>query len=355
MDRPPDFEFGAWDQTYPRWHAEGLPASVTGCDEGIIRWFHTDEEEFAPSPWVDIGLRPGFEWKILEERGDHQFLQDGDGAVVERLRPELGASIPRYIRYAIADRKDWDKIRDERLNPADPRRIPADLDEACRRSFSADTPVTLSCGSLYGWLRNWMGMERLSEALMEEEDWVAEMMEHLTQLMLVGFARLAGKCRIDAGHWWEDMCFKNGPLLSPAMFSRLMVPRYRRVTDFLRRECGCDFHVVDCDGRIDELAALWVDAGVNVMFPLEAAHTDGFGIAARLGSRVALRGYFDKRALIAGPEAIDREFDRLAPLLAAGRFIPHTDHRVPPDVSLASYRHYRRRKCALLGKAYREG
>lgn len=355
VDRPPDLEFGAWDQTYPRWHAEGMPESFRGCDEGIIRYFHTDDETWTPGPWVDIGLRPGFEWTLIEVRGEHHVIRDGDGAIVEQLRPELGASIPTYLRYAISTRKDWERVRDERLKLDDPGRIPADLDAACARSLTAGTPQTVWCGSLYGWLRNWMGVERLSEALMEEPDWVEEMMEHLTLLMLAGYRRLAGKCRLDAGHWWEDMCYKSGPLLSPALFARLMVPRYRRVTEFLRRECGCAHHVVDCDGRIDELAPLWVEAGIDVMFPLEAAHTDGYAIAAALGPRVALRGYFDKRALIAGPQAIDAEFDRLLPLYRAGRFIPHTDHRVPPDVSLASYRHYRRRKCALLGKEYREG
>jgi uroporphyrinogen decarboxylase len=151
------------------------------------------------------------------------------------------------------------------------------------------------------------------------------------------------------------MAFKTGPLISPAMFQRLMVPRYRRVADFLRRECGCEFQLVDCDGRINELAPLWVDAGINVLFPLEAPHTDPYAIRKALGDRVVLRGGFDKKPLIEGPAAIDREFARLKPLLDGGRFIPGVDHRVPPDVPLEHYRHYRRRKCELLGKPYREG
>lgn len=355
VDRVPDYEFGAWDQTYPRWHGEGMPARHTDCDRGIVEHFHTDEEAFGPVPWVNVGLCPGFAGKVLEEKGDHLIMQDGDGATVEMMKSDLGASIPRYLRYAIETRKDWEAIRNERLILDDPRRFPPDLEALCWRTHTAEYPVWLSAGALYGWLRNWMGVERLSEALYEDPAWIEEMMEHLTLLMLTGYARIAGKCRIDSSHWWEDMCYKSGPLLSPAMFKRLMVPRYRRVTDFLRRECGCAFNVLDCDGRINELVPLWLDGGINVMFPLEAPHTDAFAIVREVGGRVVLRGYFDKRALIAGPAAIDREFDRIAPLLKRGRFIPHTDHRVPPDVSLANYRYYRRRKCAILGKPYREG
>lgn len=355
VDRVPDLEFGAWDETYPRWHAEGLPATVTGCDEGIRTWFHTDDETWGPSPWVDIGLKPGFVPKVLEIRGDHQIMEDADGATVEMMRPGLGVSIPRHLRYAIETRADWERIRAARLDPGDATRFPADLDARCAATRTAGTPVVLAGGSLYGWIRNWMGVEKLSETLYEDPAWVEEMMEHLTLLMLAVYRRLAGRCVIDQTNWWEDMCFKTGPLISPAMFRRLMVPRYRRVADFLQRECGCRFQLVDCDGRIEELAPLWVEAGINILFPLESPHTDPYAVRRMLGDRVVLRGGFDKKPLIEGPAAIDREFARLQPLLDAGRFIPGVDHRVPPDVPLAHYRHYRRRKCEILGKPYREG
>jgi len=355
VDRVPDYEFGAWDQTYPRWHSEGMPAKYEGSDWGIISYFHTDDETNGPAPNVNIGLLPGFEGRVLEEKGDTQIIMDGDGATCEMVRSERGASIPRYLRYAIETRKDWEKIRDERLRLDDPRRIPGNLDEVCRQSHTADYPVGLWCGSIYGWIRNWMGVENLSVAVYEDPEWVEEMMEHVTLLMLHGYRHIAGKAKVDSGHWWEDMCYKSGPLLSPKHFAQLMVPRYKRVTGFLRRECGCEFHVLDCDGRINQLAGLWLEGGINVMFPIESAWTDIYAVEREFGSRMAYRGAFDKRALIAGPAAIDREFDRLTPLFKTGRLIPHTDHRVPPDVSFESYRYYRRRKCQILGKEYREG
>ncbi|HID55049.1 TPA: hypothetical protein EYP37_00855 [Candidatus Poribacteria bacterium] len=190
----------------------------------------------------------------------------------------------------------------------------------------------------------------MSVTFYDDPEWIEEMMDHLVNLTLTMFENLAGKCKIDLGTWWEDMCFNKGPLISPEMFSRYMVPRYKKITEFLRRECGCQFHMVDCDGNIHQLVPLWLEAGINVMFPLEVAHNDGYEIKRRFGSKVAIRGYFDKRALIAGGEAIDREFERLEPLLKGGGFIPHTDHLVPPDVSWENYLYYRRRKCQFIGK-----
>jgi len=148
VDRVPDYEFGAWEQTIARWHKEGLPEDYTGVWEAIPEYFHTDKG------WLDLGLNvgllPGFERKVLEEKGDHIIIQDGDGAICEMMRPELGASIPKYLRYAIETRKDWERIRDERLDPRAPGRIPANLEELCRKSWDSENPVSIWCGSLYG-------------------------------------------------------------------------------------------------------------------------------------------------------------------------------------------------------------
>jgi len=348
VDRVPDFEFGAWEQTITRWHSEGMPQGSNNMWVAIDEYFKPDSG--GGGIGINIGLKPGFEHKVLEEKGDHIIVQDGDGATAEMLRPELGASIPHYLRHAIETRADWEKLRDERLNLATPGRISEKLEEDCRLSLEADYPIGLSCGSVYGWLRNWMGVENLSIAIMEQPAWVLEMMSYLTNMRLKLFEGLAGKCRIDQGWWWEDMCFNKGPLVSPRWFAENMVPLYKRITDFLRRECGCEFHILDCDGNIHQLVPLWLEGGINVMFPVEVAHTDPYRIRAEFGRRVPMRGAFDKRALIEGKAAIDREFEHLRPLLEGGGLIPHTDHLVPPDVSWENYCYYRQKKLEFIGK-----
>jgi hypothetical protein len=349
VDRVPDFEFGMWAQTLDRWHKEGLPEIYKDSWQAIPEYFKTEDRE-SFNIEIDVGLFPAFEYKILEEKGDHLIIQDSDGAICEMLKPELGASIPRFLRYYIEDRKDWERLRDERLNPLEPGRIHPDIDRICKATWESDKPVKVWLGSLYGWLRNWMGVENLSYAIYDDPEWVEEMMEHLTMLTLTVLSKVAGKAKVDLGVWWEDMCFKTGSLLSPKHFSQWMVPRYKRITDFVKNECGCEFHRLDCDGNINELVPLWLEGGINVMFPLEAAHTDAYRISREFGSKVPLVGYFDKRALIEGKEAIDREFDRLTPLFKKGGFIPHTDHLVPPDVSFENYLYYRKKKCEFIGK-----
>ncbi len=355
VDRVPDYEFAVWLQTAERWRREGLETPVISAWGPLERWFNTDDQEFGPGLPLNVGLLPAFEEKILEDRGMHYIKQDGDGAISEQMKPEYGASIPHYLRYAIESRADWERLRDERLDPDHPDRLPPYVDARIRRLRGRDYPLSLWLGSLYGWVRNWMGVERLSLMVYDDRPLVEEIMEHLTRLTLSVLGKLAGKgLEVDKGDWWEDMCYNHGSLLSPRLFHELMVPRYKRVTDYLRREFGAEYNQLDCDGNIHELVPLWLEGGINVMFPIESAHTDAYRISQQFGTRVPLRGAFDKRALIAGPAAIDAEFERLRPLLARGGFIPHTDHLVPPDVSLENYTYYRRRKCAFIGKPWQE-
>jgi uroporphyrinogen decarboxylase len=55
-----------------------------------------------------------------------------------------------------------------------------------------------------------------------------------------------------------------------------------------------------------------------------------------------MMGGFDKNILTRGKQAIEREVQRLAPLVEEGGFIGFCDHRVPPGVSLENYMHYLR-------------
>ena len=60
--------------------------------------------------------------------------------------------------------------------------------------------------------------------------------------------------------------------------------------------------------------------------------------------RLGMWGGLDKKALIEGPEAIDRELDSKVPfMLKRGGYIPLCDHSVAPDISWNNYLYYRKR------------
>ena len=79
--------------------------------------------------------------------------------------------------------------------------------------------------------------------------------------------------RFDYGHFWEDICFKNGPLVNPRWFAAKVAPHYRRVTRLLN-DHGVSIVSLDCDGKIDKLIPAWLENGVNTMFPIEVGTWD---------------------------------------------------------------------------------
>ncbi len=150
---------------------------------------------------------------------------------------------------------------------------------------------------------------------------------------------------------WEDMCYNAGPLLSPTHFRQYLVPQYRRITDLCRKH-GVDVVWVDCDGRIDDLIPLWLEAQVNCMFPVEIGTwgADPVKYRRQYGRDLLMMGGFDKHILQRTGADIEAEVRRLAPLVEEGGYIPFADHRVPPDVPLSNYIAYLKSARQIWGK-----
>jgi uroporphyrinogen decarboxylase len=145
------------------------------------------------------------------------------------------------------------------------------------------------------------------------------------------------------------MAYKTGPLLGPEMLRRYALPRYVRVAEFVRSR-GVELISLDSDGDITALLPVWLDAGINVLYPFEAqCGMDVVQIRREYGRDLRMWGGVDKRTLAWGPAAIDAELARVRPLVADGGYIPGPDHSLPPDVPYANYCYYMERLPGILG------
>ena len=346
VNRIPDHEFGYWDDTLRDWHEQGLPSEIDSNEKADV-YFGFDPTGYVP---VHHGLLPGFEHKVLEQRGEQLLIQDEHGATC-LVHASGKSSIPHFLDFALKGRTEWERDFKPRLNPDDPRRRPDQQSwEVMKKEWETrDYPLGISIGSLYGWIRDWMGFERAAMMVHDDPGLLEEIMEQITRIVVKSIEWAASQAQIDFGSGWEDMCYKGGPMISPAAFDKLMVPRYKRITDTLRRH-GCDIIYTDCDGNINALVALWLKGGVNGMFPVEvAAGSDPLVLREKYGRDVLLFGGVNKRRLAEGKEAMKQEIARVKPLVDEGGWIPHVDHRVPPDVTLENYRYYLKLKRETFG------
>jgi len=342
-DRAPICDFGFWTETIAEWHKQGLPENVHYHNyDGI----HTDEffgmDKYAGGPGVNVGLCPGFGTKVLEDRGDHEVVQQDNGVIV--LRKKYMSSIPTHLGHTLVDRESFRKHYKPRLDPSNPDRYPRDWEAAVKiwKDPNRPNPVTLSGGSLYGWLRDWMGMENLSLVVYDDPAFFEEMVETVADCIIGTLTRALETGGIfDAGAMWEDMCYNAGPLLGVEHFKKYLVPHYRRISELFNKH-GVDVIWLDCDGNIELLMPLWLDAGINCMFPVEIGTwgADPVKYRRQYGKRLLMMGGFDKHILARTKADIEKEIYRLAPLVEEGGYIGFCDHRVPPDVPLENYIFY---------------
>lgn len=351
-DRAPICDFGFWPETIVLWKEQGLPDWVGGGHDTTTtnEFFGMDRYGGGPAPQVK--LVPAFEQKVLEDRGDHVVEQQADGVRV--LRRKFMSSIPVHEGHLLVDRASWNQHYKPRLDPNTPARYPANWAAAMKVWTDPHRPnvCNLSAGSLYGWIRDWMGLENVSMVVYDDPAFFQEMVETIADCVIQAIRRpLEAGAKFDACSMWEDMCYNSGPLLSPQHFKQFLVPHYRRITDLLH-QYGIDIIWLDCDGKIDDLIPMWLDAGVNCMFPIEIGTwgADPVKYRRQYGRELLMMGGFDKHILARSAAEIEAEVNRLAPLVEEGGFIPFCDHRVPPDVPLANYMHYLRTARRVWGR-----
>ena len=340
-DRCPMWDFGFWDETLVLWHADGLPDDVTD-NAKAAQFFGMDDFDTGCSP--SVGMLPGFEAKTIKEDDRYRWVRRGDGAV--EMWHKHSTTIPEPSDFFLKDRQSWRKFR-KHLDPDDPRRIPADYVErlSTHRDAVRTWPLQINAGSMYGVLRNWMGFQQVSLLLYDDRALVEEIVETVAECVLRPLAKALAMAKeqgvtFDYAGMWEDICFNRGPLIAPKMFREICGRHYRRITDLLGRY-GVRIVQLDCDGRIEDLIPVWLDNGVNCMFPIEIGDwADPVAMRRRFGKGMLMRGGFDKHILAKGPDAIRAEVRRLTPLVDEGAFIPHCDHRVPADVPMANYIFY---------------
>lgn len=346
VDRGIHWEFGYLAATMKRWHEEGLPQHLE--DMGSV------EAHFGVDPKVGIPINGGFippfegEDEVIEVRENSRVVKSPDGMIKEIQKEGETTTIPHYIKMPIANRDDWLRFK-ERLDPTHPDRWKTDWKKIGEELNKSDKPVGINLGSYFGTVRDWIGFENIALMCYDDRPLLEEIIATRTELQYTQIEAALEHCRPDYAGGWEDMCFRNGPIISPTMFRDLVLPHLRRVCNLLKGH-GCDIIWTDCDGNINDLVPIWLEAGVNCMFPIEVqGGSDPVELREKYGKKILLVGGLAKYEFSKGKREIIAEFKRVEKVVAEGGYIPHGDHRIPEDVPYENYKYYVREKLVMLG------
>jgi uroporphyrinogen decarboxylase len=300
---------------------------------------------------VNCGPCPKIERSIIQE--DDEFVVFIDEWGIKRRNFKHRESMSEFIEFPVKNREDWERFKEERLNPDSPERLDGNWMEQCEQWTLKDCPIQLGHYpevGLFGGLRWLLGDEECLIAFYTMPDLVHDIMDHLTSLYLTVFEKVVKIVQVDVIHIWEDMCGRQGPLISPAHWDEFMGPNYRRIKAFADTH-NIPIISVDTDGNPDLIIPSMMRAGVNYLYPMEVAAGCDVNILRDKYPTLGMMGGIDKRVLAKGKKAIEEELKRIIPAEQKGRYIPDLDHLVPDDVSWDNYCHFAEHLKSFVGKS----
>ena len=376
---PPWARWGAfvWPETDVVWRTQGYSGPELGWHgEGLTERFGLDTL-LRVDPWY--GPVPDFEYQVIEEDERTRLYINHEGILMREFKERTDTSMPQFIRFPVENPEDFEKLASKRLALHKEQRFPEEWQQQVAAGLlhsvagaanitavggeeagaagvnppagladsGASVPVESprKCwadrwGGFFGPLRNMMGLQNLCLAFYDQPKLVERMMEERADRIIEITDEVLKYTEVEVFWFWEDMACKHGPLISPELFGRFALKHYRRVTDWLRSR-GIHYIGLDSDGNMSKLIPLWLEAGLNMLWPFECqSGMDVVEVRRTYGRDLTMMGGIDKRTLVPGGDVMRREVDRVMPVVEDGGYIPELDHSIPPDVSWPNFCEY---------------
>jgi uroporphyrinogen decarboxylase len=322
---------GYWDDALQRWTSEGLPPEVAADkDDRLGEFFGTEIRLVRVNDSFLVRER------VLEEDDRYITRLNKNGGVEKFIKGRT--STPGLISFAVNSRAEWEEKK-PRLRSVEGR-LPSDLDSHYR-NFRKNGRFVMACvHEPYEGSWSKLGPEFLLESMITDPGLVRDVFETMTDLEIAVCEDLFSRGYEVDGAWiWGDIAYSRGLLFSPEIYREILYPCHQRLIGyFTRRGLPVVYH---SDGDIRPVIPLLIDAGVRCIQPLEAkAGMDLLELKREYGDRLVFMGNVDFEQVVKGREAAEQEVRTKVGLgKEGGGYIYHSDHSVPPTMSLEDYRH----------------
>lgn len=342
VDRCFNMEFGYWDDNFKLWPIFRDHGITNNEDADVFLNF--DRTANVHTPW----MHPVFPEEEISRNTETRILRNGDGLIAE-VPVDGHDTIPHFLESSIKTPDDWARVKAERFDRQHPDRKPDLAAILQEHPADRDYPLGVWVGSMVGKVRDMLTVEGLAYAMYDYPEMVEDIVETSCLLIEDYLDVVLPHVQFDYACGWEDICYKNGPLVTINFFRDVVVPRYKRISAKLRAH-GVDIWWIDCDGDVRHLIPHFLDGGVNTMFPWEVNGSGHPGESLdKWGPELRIMGGVDKMVLGRTRPEIKQMLESLAPYVAKGGFIPFCDHRCPPNVDPDDYLYYLELKQDLFG------
>jgi len=348
-------EFWLMPGALERWKREGMPEDVPlqelfGYDEPAV---------FALGGlgWCEAPFVPPFEEKVVAVEGDYEIVQDCAGRQKLCFKERRVGFMPEYLAHPVRDERTWEEEVKWRLNPDTPERWTGFEEHMAAAVAAAGQGWLMSQGLIGGYmfLRSLIGPVEVLYMFHDNPRLIHQCMETWLHLADTVAARHQQYVTIEEIYFAEDICYNHGPLISPEMMRKFLLPYYQQLVHNIKaRNIDRTRHVfvhVDTDGFCEPVIPVYREAiGLDVMSPFEvAAGCDVLRVGQQYPDLV-LQGGLDKRVLARSQQEIEEMLQRIIPpMRARGGYIPTIDHGTPEEVPYENYLYFRQRMLELGG------
>jgi hypothetical protein len=340
-------EFGYYSRE--RWIREGHITAETKMAD-LFRFDRGGKMEIGELGWCEAEFSPAFTEEVLEDRGDYELVRDSAGRQVLCFKGRRSGFMPEYVEHPVKDRATWERDVKWRLAPATSARYEG-MAERMRPFEEAGQNGAVVCQGLVGgymYLRSLIGPLELLYMVYDNPGLIHDCMQAWLALADRIIEEHQKYVTLDELFLAEDICYKGGSLISPAMMREFLFPYYQQLIDNTKKrqaDRGRKLCLqIDTDGDCRPVIPVYGELGLDYMSPFEVASGCDVVELRKQYPGLLMRGGIDKRILAQGRGAIDRELERIIPFMRQqGGYIPVCDHGVPEEVGFEDYCHFRER------------
>jgi uroporphyrinogen decarboxylase len=331
-----------WEDTLSRWIKEGLADAVVPREH-----FDFDIADFS------IDASPGFEAKLLSEDNEFFTLQDRFGYVARKTKGK--SRTIDYMSYPVPDRDCWATVKHMFMNKQTNERTLIDdigfpfrfdpeptWEQAQRKLEAVRTDDYYVLASAYGPHEATWRLHGFTDTLMDiamDAEFIIEIASTYVDSLIETLQCCKDKGLAPDGFWMiDDVAATRGMLFSPDHWRQIYKPLVQKLGDFLK-DAGIHFWMHSC-GNCEPIFDDLVECGLQVINPLEAkSGLDVCELKEKYGDTLCFYGNIDVHTMSGDEADCKHEIKRkLSCFNQGGGYIYHSDHSVPPEVSLAHYR-----------------
>ncbi len=309
--------------------------------------FQALEVDFRP---VDANPPAGFRYEVRDE-GEYETYYDQWGAKLSR--PKAGGHYFDYVESPIKESTLEALERYSWPDPDDPTRYAGLREKA--RTLRQGTPYALvgNCGLGGDILARPQWIRGYAESMLDlaaNPEFAEALLERLTSMAVRAWERFLNEVGeyLDVAMFGDDLGVQDGPMISPAMYRRLVKPRHARIVETIKARTKAKVMLHSC-GSVAAFIPDIIEIGVDILNPIQVSAA-GLGDTAELKRRYGRDLVFwggacdSQRVLPFGTVAEVRQETkrRIADLAPGGGFVFAPIHNIQNDVSgektLALYR-----------------